>query len=164
MADADPLDDPEDTAALNRYAASLADAVDAALPVWVERVVAQRWREWRSEEPGSDVRAAAAAAGGLARAHVVPALRELLAADVDAQGSNPLALIRRAVSHATVVLSDNGVPPVQRDRDAERIFPDDVYDLSPASFADLDPSVHEPGLAWGAAKAYVILKRRRGRR
>ena len=49
----------------------------------------------------------------------------------------------------------------RRDEFAERTFPDDVYDLSPASFADVDPALHEPGLMWGAAKAHVILHRRR---
>lgn len=161
VADADLLDDPEDAAALGRYATSLADAVDAALPGWVERVVAERWREWRREDPTPAVQEAAAAAGERARAQVGPSIRELLATDVDAQRANPLALIRGAVPYAMGVLSDHGVPPVPRDADAERLFPDDVYDLTPASFADLDPSVHEPGLAWGAAKAYVILKRRR---
>jgi hypothetical protein len=41
-----------------------------------------------------------------------------------------------------------------------------VYDLTPASFADVDPALHEPGLVWGAAKAHVHLARRRreGRR
>ena len=45
-------------------------------------------------------------------------------------------------------------------------FPDDPYDLTPGSFADVDPSLHEPGLVWGAAKAHVVLARRRreGRR
>ena len=38
-----------------------------------------------------------------------------------------------------------------------RNFPDDVYDLSPATFADVDPALHEPGLVWGAAKAHVHL-------
>ena len=52
---------------------------------------------------------------------------------------------------------------MERDAQAERLFPDDDYDLAPASFADIDPSVHEPGLVWGAAKAHVILKRRRGK-
>jgi hypothetical protein len=31
----------------------------------------------------------------------------------------------------------------------------------PASFADLDSTVHEPGIVWGAAKAHVVLRRRR---
>jgi hypothetical protein len=58
------------------------------------------------------------------------------------------------------------VPPAARDETDERLFPEDVYGLGPASFADIDPSVHEPGVAWGAAKAYVHLARRRaeGRR
>jgi hypothetical protein len=59
------------------------------------------------------------------------------------------------------VLVEAGVAPVRRDPHAERLFPDDVYDLAPAAFADLDPSVHEPGLVWGAAKAHVVLARRR---
>lgn len=164
VADADPLDDPEDAAALSRHASALVDAVDGALPGWIERVVAQRWREWRREEPGPDLGEAAAAAGARARAQVAPALRELLATDVDAQRANPLALIRGAVVHATAVLTEHGVPPAPRDADAERLFPDDLYDLTPASFADLDPSVHEHGIAWGAAKAYVVLRRRRGGR
>lgn len=154
-------DDADDAAALAGYATTLADAVEAALPVWVERVVAQRWREWRSEEPPADVQAAARAAGARVCAEVGPALRDLLATDVDQQQTNPLALIRRAVPHATSVLADAEMPPVRRDADAERLFPDDRYDLTPASFADLDPSVHEPGLEWGAAKAHIILRRRR---
>jgi hypothetical protein len=59
------------------------------------------------------------------------------------------------------VLRAAGVPPVRRDEFAEHAFPDDVYDLAPASFADVDPSLHEPGLVWGAAKAHVHLSRRR---
>ena len=54
-----------------------------------------------------------------------------------------------------------GVPAVVRDEFAERAFPGDVYDLAIASFADLDTALHEPGLVWGAAKAHVVLARRR---
>lgn len=159
--DANPLDDPADAAALQRYATTLVEAVDAALPGWVSRVVRERWVAWAGNEPGEDLTRAAAAAGDEARAAVAPAMQTLLATDVDAQRSNPLALIRRAIVYPTRVLTAAGVPPVHRDADAERLFPDDRYDLSPASFADLDPSVHEPGLEWGAAKAHVILRRRR---
>lgn len=154
-------DDPDDVAALAAYATALADAVEAALPRWLERVVAQRWREWRGDEAPTEVRAAAVAAGTRVRSEVGPVLRELLATDVDQQRINPLALVRRAVPHATAVLADAGVPAVSRDADAERLFPEDVYDLTPGSFADLDPAAHEPGLEWGAAKAHVILRRRR---
>jgi hypothetical protein len=108
-----------------------------------------------------DARAAAERAGADAVAEVVPRLRSLLATDVDAQRTNPLAVLRSAVRHPTGVLRDLGVPIADRDEFAERAFPEDVYDLSPASFADIDESLHEPGLRWGAAKAYVHLRRRR---
>ena len=62
--------------------------------------------------------------------------------------------------HATDVLASAGARPVARDEFSARHFPDDVYDLTPASFADVDPALHEPGLVWGAAKAHVHLTRR----
>ena len=77
------------------------------------------------------------------------------------QTSNPLAIVRRAVPFPTRVLASTGMPEVVRDEQAQRLFPDDIYDLVPASFGDLDPSAHDPGLRWGAAKAHVMLRRRR---
>jgi hypothetical protein len=62
---------------------------------------------------------------------------------------------------ATAVLREAGARPVARDEFGERSFPDDVYDLSPATWTDVDPALHEPGLVWGAAKAHVHLARRR---
>lgn len=157
----DFLDDPTDAAALADRAAALADAIDRVLGPWLVRVVGERWQDWSGSAPSPALRAAAEAAGEQAREAIVPELRALLAADVDAQRANPLAIVRRAVGPATAVLAEAGVPHVVRDAHAERIFPDDVYDLSPGSFADLDPSVHQPGLEWGAAKAHVVLARRR---
>jgi hypothetical protein len=93
-------------------------------------------------------------------------VRALLEADIDAQRANPLDVLRSLVPYPTAVLGSAGARPVARDEFAARNFPDDVYDLSPASFADVDPELHEPGLVWGAAKAHVHLARRRreGRR
>jgi hypothetical protein len=88
-------------------------------------------------------------------------VRALLETDVDEQRTGPLAIVREAVVHPTGVLARAGVPPVVRDEHAERLFPDDAYDLTPGAFADLDPALHEPGLVWGAAKAHVVLARRR---
>ena len=75
-------------------------------------------------------------------------------------------MLRGAVRYPTAVLEAAGVPPVVRDEFAERAFPADVYDLAPATWRDLDESVHEPGLVWGAWKAKTFLDRRRqeGRR
>jgi hypothetical protein len=150
-------------AVLARYAEVLCAAAEAAVAGWVVRCVERRWREWSGSAPGEDLRAAAAEAGEAARAQAVGALRALLALDPDDQRTGPLAVLRRAVAHPTAVLRVAGVPPVVRDDFAVRTFPDDDYDLSPAAFADIDPSLHEPGLVWGAAKAHVVLTRRRGR-
>ncbi len=89
-------------------------------------------------------------------------VRELLAADIDEQRTGPLALVRAAVRYPASVLSAAGVLPVQRDADAVRLFPDDAFDLSPGSFAELHPDLRVPGLEWGAAKAYVHRRRHAG--
>jgi hypothetical protein len=58
------------------------------------------------------------------------------------------------------------VPPIRRSEFDRETFPDDVYGLSPATWSDIDESVHDPGLFWGAWKAKTVLDRRRdeGRR
>jgi hypothetical protein len=88
-------------------------------------------------------------------------LRDALEADVDAQRANPLQILREAVRFPTEVLSRAGVPPAKRDEMDERINPDDVYALAPAHWNDVDESLLEPGIVWGAAKAQTILQRRR---
>jgi hypothetical protein len=96
----------------------------------------------------------------------MPEVRTVLLTDVDQQRVNPLALLRGAVRFPTAVLDELHVGPAERDEFARRNFPDDRYDLTPASFRAVDPTLHEPGLVWGAAKAHVVLQRRRaeGRR
>lgn len=150
-------DNPADVAALDGVAAALADAIEAALPGWVQRCVADRAGLL---DPG--LRAATAVAGRRAATEVGAEVRALLATDVDDQRTNPLALLRAAVRYPTEVLLAAGVAPsTQRDDFAARAFPDDVYDLSPATWADVDASLHERGIVWGAAKAHVVLARRR---
>lgn len=105
-------------------------------------------------------------AGELARVEVCGRLRDLLETDIEDQTASPLQILRTAVTYPTAVLRHAGVPPVERDEFARRGFPGDDYDLTPSSFADIDPSLREPGIRWGAAKAHVHLARRRaeGRR
>lgn len=154
--DVDNRDDADDVARLEAVATALADAVEAALPGWVERAVASR-----AGIADAEVRAAATDAGRQAVADVGTQLRALLATDVDHQRANPLALLRNAVPYPTEVLDAAGIPPIARDAFAERAFPDDVYDLAPATWADIDPALQERGIVWGAAKAHVVLARRR---
>jgi hypothetical protein len=151
---------PADERKLHEYAAALADAVDEALPRWIERCVA------RYVTVEGDIVRQVREITAVASAEVAVQMRELLFADIDVQRRNPLAVLRAAVSHPTGLLTSLDVPAPDRDAFAERAFPDDRFDLSPASFGDVDPSLHEPGLVWGAAKAHVHLQRRReeGRR
>ena len=109
--DANPLDDPHDAAALRVRADALLEALDRALAGWVVRSVRRRWLDWTSEEPPEHVVADATDAGERARSALIEDLRALLTADVDAQRSNPLALVRRAVVHPTRVLAAHDVPP-----------------------------------------------------
>jgi hypothetical protein len=149
-----------DEATLAAIAGALADAVEAALPGWVERSVT-RLVEAHLGVVDGDTRSAARSAGARAADEVGADVRELLASDVDEQRANPLALLRGAVRYPAEVLAAAGVPPVVRTEFDERAFPDDIYGLTPATWSDVDPALHERGLVWGAAKAHVVLRRRR---
>jgi hypothetical protein len=142
------------------HASALADAVERALPGWVERSVERLVVAFRGEVPVA-VRSAAAEAGQRAAVDVGGTVRALLEQDVDEQRTNPLAVLRGAVRYPAEVLRAAGVPPVVRGEWDERAFPDDDYGLAPATWSDIDPSLHEPGLVWGAAKAHTVLARRR---
>lgn len=139
---------------MQEHGTRLADAIEVALPGWVERSVARRL-----PGAGPAVRAAAAAAGTRAGAEVGAEVRALLALDIDIQTTTPLSLLRAAVRYPAEVLEEASAPPVGRDREQERLFPGDVYDLTPATFADVDPALGDLGLAWGAAKAFTHLRR-----
>jgi hypothetical protein len=86
-------------------------------------------------------------------------MRSLVEADIDEQRTTPLALLRSAVRYPTEVLQAAGVPPVDRDPVQTRLMPTDIYDLAPATFADVDPALAEPGMVWGAAKAMAHRQR-----
>ena len=146
-------------ASVGEAAALLAEGAIAALPGWVERCVAETCE--RAGVAAVGLGEQARAAGLRCAAETGPPLRDLLATDVDEQQSTPLTVLRSAVRFPTQVLADGGVPEPDRDDfDATR-FPDDPYGLTPASFADIDPELGPIGIAWGAAKAFEVLQRRR---
>lgn len=147
---------------VDEHAKALADAVDTALTGWVERSVRRRLHD-AGRPADAAVLEAAEAAGQRAAEEVGAAVRDLLALDIDEQWTTPLSLLRGAARYPTAVLEQAGVPHVARDRIQEALLPEDVYDLAPATFADIDPSLADPGLAWGAAKAFAHLQRHGGR-
>lgn len=144
---------------VDEAAALLADGAIAALPGWVERCVVEACE--RAGVTAQELGELAQAAGEQCVAEIGPPLRDLLATDVDEQQTTPLSVLRDAVRFPTEVLADGGVPALERDDfDASR-FPDDPYGLTPASFADIEPDLGPMGIAWGAAKAFEVLQRRR---
>lgn len=153
----DPSDqDQSDERLLAEYGRALAEGVERALPGWVAAAVAHRLpppeRAERADAIDAAGRAAAVDVGGR--------VRELLALDIDEQWTNPLSLLRSAIRYPNEILRAAGVAEVARDAQSTRFQPDDVYDLAPASFADLAPELHDLGIRWGAAKAHVHLRRR----
>jgi hypothetical protein len=150
---------------MDEYSAALASAVEAALPGWVRRcVIARLTAAGGITTPEAEELIAEAQSEALLT--TMPELRAFLELDVDQQRTNPLAVLRRAVRFPTGVLAQLGVPPIRRSEFDRETFPDDVYGLSPATWSDIDESVHDPGLFWGAWKAKTVLDRRRdeGRR
>lgn len=146
---------------LAEVGSQLADALERALPVWVERHVERLLVAFHGDAD-DDVMVAAAAAGRAAAADLGPRIRDVVTADVDEQRANPLTIVRGAVTYPTAVLREAGVPPVVREEFAELHFPDDDYDLTPMTWSDVDESLHEIGIVWGAAKARAHMLRHRG--
>jgi len=151
----------EGDTALAQISASLADAIEASLAGWVTGCVERVVSAWVGAVPET-VRAEAEIAGQAAAAEVGPVVRTLLLRDIDDQSGTPLAILRRAVAYPTAVLLGAGVPPVRRDDYSLERFPADIYDLTPANLADVDPALAELGLAWGAAKAWSHRRRHAG--
>ena len=137
---------------LDEYATDLVAVAALVVPGWIERCVSRF---------GVPVDEAARAAARAAGDEVAERLRALLALDVEAQPTTPLSVLRDATRHATGVLAAAGVSPVRRDEMRAGSFPDDVYDLAPATWSDVDARLHEPGLVWGASKARAVIDRHR---
>lgn len=138
----------------------LAHALGEVMEQWLVRCVVETAERHLGECPPQ----LADEAGRMAAAsapRVMIEVRALLDTDVDQQRGTPLTVLRSSVSYPTEVLRAAGVPPAPRDEFDERAFPSDVYRLGPAHWSDVDESLQEPGIAWGAWKAAVVLRRRR---
>ena len=133
--------------------------VARTLPGWVVARVAFIADAWGrlDTEARAHLDADALVAGNAAAVRVVASLKELFATPPRDQRSTPLEIVRSATREVTDVLVSAGIPPVERDEFAERAFPDDRYDVTPASLAELgDEDLGPLQLAWGLAKAKVL--------
>ena len=159
-------DDPADARRYAEISDRLVTTVGSVVGPWIERLVYERVASASDRVPGpladpDDIARRAAAAGAAAQAEASAALRRLVDTDVDDQRENPLAILRSVTGHAHRVLAELGVPAVHRDHFAVGSFPDDVYGLVPAAWSDVHEELHEPGMMWSAAKAYLFTSRRK---
>jgi hypothetical protein len=138
----------------------LIEAVDRVAGDWLARIATQVCRRHFGDVP-TELANAIDVAAREGHAWIVGQLRDVLGADVDAQTGNPLQILRRAVSFPTAILQEAGIPAAVREEFDVSINPDDVYGLFPAHWSDIDESLTEPGIVWGAAKAATVLQRRR---
>lgn len=72
------------------------------------------------------------------------------------QRRSPLELFQEACAAPNSALADMRVEPPARDATTVNALPGDVYDLAPASSADLGEEVWQAHLAWGVAKAATL--------
>lgn len=135
--------------------ADLINGIVSALPGWVATCVQHR----AGAVPIAP--SAVAKAANQAAIEVDRRLRDVLRQPLPNQRVGPLEIVRDAVRFPTEVLEAAGVAPVVRDPFAMRNFPDDIYELSPAAFSDVHEDLHDLGIAWGAAKAWLHLQSRR---
>lgn len=85
-------------------------------------------------------------------------LDTLLAQPYNQQRRGPLELFQEAMRFPTEVLAEEGHDPIEREAAVVNALPGDIFDLAPASSAQLGDAVWQAHLRWGAAKAAAIVK------
>lgn len=148
-----------DDVQLPEPAADLLAAASSAVPSWLRRVTEQACRDAGVDPSGRADEIAEVV--DRAAVELVAALADLLSTDVDEQRTTPLTLCRAATVGPTRFLERHGVPAPARREPGGPGGTHDPYGIAPAAWADVDPSLHEPGLRWGAWKAMTVLRRRR---
>lgn len=129
-------------------AEALRDALCSVYRPWVTHVIGSRG--W-GESPGL----AASLDDG---AHWLgSALDELLVEPFERQRRGPLEVFQEAMRFPTVALTGAGRDPIGRDASVVNALPGDIYDLAPASSAQLGEEVWHAHVRWGAAKAATFV-------
>lgn len=144
---------------MDPYSTRLLETSDRVVPHWVERLIQKHCDEHMVSGlmVGDHVSSVVAEVG----CEVHTNLRDLFLLDVLEQRTNPLAIFRQATRTISELLKTTGCAPVMRDEFDERSFPDDIFGLSPASWVDIDETMVEPGIEWGAWKAASIMMRKK---
>jgi len=145
-----------DDVQLDEAPATLLTAARRVVPTWLRRLATQAY-----VRGGGDPAVVAAELDRTVDAAADAALQrlaELLATDVDHQRTTPLSVFRDATVPVADLLRVHDVPPPAANPASPAT---DDYQLQPATWADIDPTLHEPGLTWGAWKAMTVLARRR---
>lgn len=88
-------------------------------------------------------------------------LDDLLSRPFPQQRSGPLEMVQSAVEGPTEALRGSKAAPVERDDVVRSLLPGDVFALAPASSRALGERAWRAHLAWGAAKAAWMTRRRR---
>lgn len=144
---------------VDEYSQRLFDALSDSLEPWLrrsfDRVVDTSNVRSRVDVGRRDEVVSEAARATLER------LRQLFETDVLKQRHNPLQIIRSATDPVSAELRGLGAQPVERDEFQQRSFPDDDFGLCPATWVEIDESLAEVGLEWGAWKAAAVISRRR---
>lgn len=130
---------------------ALIEAILEVLPQWAHAHVVRLGGESLADQ--------GLAAGAAAAEVLAPELRALIDTDSDLQATTPLAIVRRAVAWPTDALSAAGVVPGPRDPFTADRFPEDIYELTPASWSDLGEEVNDLGIRWGVMKAFLHKQR-----
>ncbi|MFM7094351.1 MAG: hypothetical protein ACKOYL_07335 [Actinomycetota bacterium] len=140
--------------------ADLVTAISRVVEPWLVRIAVDTFG-FHAGSVSPEFRLAAENAARAGGEWVLARLQATLRVDVDEQRVNPLQTLREAVRFPTRVLREAGVPMKRRDEYDEKINPEDIYGIGPAHWNDIDESLTEPGIVWGAAKASTVLQRRR---
>ncbi len=154
--------DQRDETRLRLISGEFANSVSEALSGWLVGIAVDRSVQG-GVDPSGEVHERIVAVVRQLVADLEPRVRQAISADVDQPTGSPLAVLRDGIGPLNGLLSEIGAAPPRRDRVAVEIFPEDTYELGPAAFSDIDPSLQEAGITWGAARAHVHLQRRDGR-
>lgn len=149
-----PDDSSDDGTAFAEVGESLRVELIRALPEWVRTTVMARL----ATEP--DAEQLEAVIAGIVDS-VNTRMRRLVSADIDEPLSGPLEIVRQSAVPLTTLLVELGAEARARDPYASGARPEDVFDIGPMSFLEFDEAVQDAGIRWGAAKAYVHMRRRR---